>query len=103
MGVYTQEMKKHITKETKVGEKQALLHRLNRIQGQIEALKRSIENGKDGDCLTNLGQVKAVHSGVKRFAEAYVEEYAITCARGEGVSSKFQHDIRNIVASAFLI
>ncbi|OGZ04958.1 MAG: hypothetical protein A2845_04460 [Candidatus Lloydbacteria bacterium RIFCSPHIGHO2_01_FULL_49_22] len=84
-------------------EREALLHRLNRIQGQIEGIKRSVESDKQGDCLVNIGQIKAVHVAVKRFAEAYIDAYAITCAKGEGVSLKFEKDIRTVVASAFSI
>ncbi|OGZ04962.1 MAG: hypothetical protein A2845_04480 [Candidatus Lloydbacteria bacterium RIFCSPHIGHO2_01_FULL_49_22] len=83
--------------------REALLHRLNRIQGQIEGIKRSIETSKQDNCLTNLGQVKAVHSAVKHFAEAYVETYALSCARKEGVSTKFENNIRTIIASAYLM
>lgn len=81
---------------------QELLNRLNRVQGQIEALKRVIERG-DRDCLENVQQVKAVHAAVKRFAQAYVENYAQVCARTERVSPAFERNIKEIVASAFTL
>lgn len=83
--------------------REALLHRLNRIEGQIGAIKRSVAEGKEGNCLASLGQVKAVHSAVKHFAEAYTKTYALSCAREEGVSAKFENNIRTIIASAYLM
>lgn len=79
-----------------------LVHRLNRIQGQIEALKRSIAQD-DGKCLTHMRQVKAIRSGVKSFAEEYVQRFALSCARTETVSPRLRRTMEEVVASAFSI
>lgn len=92
-----------LAQDTTALSRKALLHRLNRIEGQVAGLKRALANEPGKDCLATLGQVKAVHSAVKHFAEAYVEAYALTCAREERVSPKFARDIKTIIASAFLI
>jgi DNA-binding FrmR family transcriptional regulator len=97
MGIYWSHMENIPTIENT-----ALIHRLNRIQGQIEGLKEAIGR-TDEDCLKNMGQVKAVHSAIKHFAEVYVEAYALRCAKKEELSPKLQKDMRTIVASAFLI
>lgn len=86
-----------------IDQRTALVHRLSRIEGQIAALKMRIAEGKEGECVQHLGQIKAVHSGLKHFAEAYVDAYALSCAREEKVSPRFEKDLRTIVTSAFLI
>lgn len=79
-----------------------LIHRLNRIQGQIEALKRSIEK-EEQNCLENIQQVKAVHAAIKRFGEAYVRSYAQLCGEREGTSKRFNEQIDTLITSAFTI
>jgi DNA-binding FrmR family transcriptional regulator len=86
----------------KGNEQSALIHRLNRIQGQVEGLKRVLME-KDADCVTTMGQVKAVHSAIKHFGEAYIETYAGTCAKKERVSSEFSKNMRTMISSAFLL
>jgi DNA-binding FrmR family transcriptional regulator len=83
----------------------ALLHRLNRIQGQIEALKNSIASTsvRNGECLEHMRQIKAVHSGIKAFGEAYVRDYALACAKSESVSPHMRKTMEEIVSSAFTL
>ena len=83
-------------------DRKALIHRLSRIQGQIEALKRSIEED-DGRCLTNMRQVKAIRSGVKSFAEEYVQRFARSCGELESVSPRLRRTMEEVVASAFIL
>lgn len=98
MGVYNRNMQK-VIKDDRVAT-QALVHRLNRITGQLNALKYALDNGK-GDCYSNMLQIKAVHAGVKRFAEAYINEYAAMCSRKESASLSLQRDVERIIRSAF--
>ena len=83
----------------------ALLHRLNRIQGQIEALKQSIMEvpARDGECLEHMRQIKAVHSGIKSFGEAYVRDYALTCIKSEPVSPRMRKIMEEVIASAYTL
>mgnify|MGYP001608702940 CR=1 FL=1 len=80
----------------------ALLHRLNRIQGQIEALKQSIADApaRQGECILHMRQIKAVHSGVKAFGEAYVRDYALACMKRESVSPRMYKTMEEIITSA---
>lgn len=95
-------MKTTHKEKTLSDERRALINRLSRIQGQIEALKRSIEED-DGKCLTNMRQVKAIRSGVKSFAEEYVQRFALSCAETESVSPRLRRTMEEVVASAFSI
>jgi DNA-binding FrmR family transcriptional regulator len=83
----------------------ALLHRLNRIQGQIDALRNSITgtSARDGECLEHMRQIKAVHSGIKAFGEAYVRDYALACAKSESVSPRMRKTMEEVVSSAFTL
>lgn len=49
-----------------------LIHRLNRIQGQIEAVKKSIKIDDEKDCVKTLRLIKAANNALKKFGEAYV-------------------------------
>ena len=97
-------MKTHTPKEKAVLslDRKALINRLSRIQGQIEALKHSIEED-DGECLTHMRQVKAIRSGVKSFAEEYVQQFALSCAQSESVSPRLKRRMEEVVTSAFSI
>lgn len=77
-----------------------LIHRLNRIDGQIGAVRRAIEQG-DADCLAQIHQIKAARAALKSFAEAYVEEYALACAKESHASPRFAPKLREVVAAAF--
>lgn len=79
----------------------ALLHRLNRMQGQIDGLKKALSEG--GDCLATMGQVKAVHSAMKHFAQAYVAAYVDRCAKESAVTRQTRSQIQTAVASAFIL
>lgn len=79
-----------------------LVHRLNRIEGQIGAVRRAVAQG-DADCLAQIRQIKAARSALKSFAEAYVEEYALACVEESRVSSRLTPKLRNIVTAAFTL
>lgn len=79
-----------------------LVHRLNRIEGQIGAVRHAIAQG-DADCLAQIRQIKAARSALKSFAEVYVEEYALACAEESRASSRLAPKLRNIVTAAFTL
>ena len=80
-------------------EEKKLLYRLNRIQGQIEGLKRSLSERKD--CLATMGQVKAIHNAVKGFGEAYVSSFVDQCVKEEHATAAFKKQVDALVRSAF--
>jgi DNA-binding FrmR family transcriptional regulator len=78
-----------------------LIHRLNRAQGQIEAIKRKLQSDQELDCVKTIQQVKAANNALKRFAEAYVQEHLDQCLR-KGVSKReMEKGLQEVIASAF--
>lgn len=63
-----------------------LVQRLNRVEGQIAALKRSLEEAQVEDCTQTLYQLKAATNALKGFGEAFSREYAKQCV-AEGKST----------------
>jgi len=56
-----------------------LIHRIHRIQGQLEAIRREIARGQCADDL--LIQVAAVWGAIKQLAAKILENHLIDCAR----------------------
>lgn len=54
-----------------------LIHRLNRIEGQVRGLRRMVENGDY--CVDILTQVSAVGSAVNSFAKELLGNHIRTC------------------------
>lgn len=78
-----------------------LVHRLNRIQGQIDAIKRNIQEG-EGDCAQNIRLLKAATNALKKFGQAYVESHLDHCLVSESIDRKtLDKDLREVVSSAF--
>jgi DNA-binding FrmR family transcriptional regulator len=77
-----------------------LVHRLNRIQGQIEAIKSSIGK-KDQDCEQAINLLKAANQAMKNFGEAYIHEYLETCLREKKSVQSLQPEIRRAISAAF--
>ena len=58
----------------------ALINRLNRAIGQIEAIKNDLsKNPKDQDCLQTFNQLKASINALKKFGQTYMEEHLDDC------------------------
>lgn len=66
-------------KKTKRGEdeKQKIIHRLNRIEGQIKGIGKMIEN--DAYCNDVLIQLSAVKNSVKSLSLYILENHLYTC------------------------
>ncbi len=77
-----------------------LLHRLNRIQGQLEAVKRSLSEPQS-DCVRSMQLVKASIQATKKFAEAYVEQHLSECLRRGDSPRALEQDLRRVITSAF--
>ncbi len=57
-----------------------IINRLNRVQGQIEGLKKAISSPDSGkNCSDVLYQIKAVRSALKKVSEVYAEDYMESC------------------------
>ncbi len=60
-------------------EQKALIHRINRMVGQLEAIKRQIQSGQCADDL--LIQVSAVRGALTQFTIRILENHLLECAR----------------------
>jgi DNA-binding FrmR family transcriptional regulator len=56
-----------------------LINRLNRAEGQIRALKRTVVENKKQNCKQFITQVKAARSALKGVNEQYVLSHIHTC------------------------
>lgn len=81
--------------------KTALIHRLNRAQGQIEALKRSVQADENLDCSKMLQQIKAVSQALKKFAEAYVSQHMEVCLEKNMSKRDIEKKLQEVITSAF--
>lgn len=80
-----------------------LVQRLNRVEGQINALKRSLEEGNTDDCTQTLYQLKAATNGLKRFGEAFARAYAKQCIREGKGAAHLTARVDQIISTAFTL
>lgn len=85
---------------SKVPGNKELIHRLNRISGQIAAIKNNLESDNT-DCRRDIEQVKAVTNGMKKFAEAYLENHINECFTRKISPEKMKADLEKVIHSAF--
>ena len=83
--------------------KNEFINRLSRIEGQISALKRTLENGTHADCVRTIIQVKTAANGLKRFAEAFSRSYAKRCIAEKKSPARFANELDAIISSAFTL
>lgn len=67
----------HKTKQREEKEYKDLIHRLNRIEGQIRGIKGMVE--KDAYCTDILTQVAAANAALNSFSKVLLENHIRTC------------------------
>ncbi len=67
----------HKTKERSEKEYKDLIHRLNRIEGQVRGIKGMVEN--DAYCTDILVQVAAVNAALNSFNKVLLENHIRSC------------------------
>ncbi|MBD5501651.1 MAG: metal-sensing transcriptional repressor [Lachnospiraceae bacterium] len=67
----------HKTKERSEKEYKDLIHRLNRMEGQIRGIRGMVE--KDAYCIDILTQVAAVHAALNSFNKVLLANHIKTC------------------------
>ena len=67
----------HKTKERSEEEYKKLIHRLNRIEGQIRGIRGMVENS--ADCTDILIQVSAVNAALNAFTKELLANHIRTC------------------------
>lgn len=71
-------------------EKRQLIHRLNRISGQVEGIKRMIED--DRYCDDILTQLSAIDKAVKSLSSLILEKHMYSC-----IKKKWQRENLEVV------
>ena len=69
-------------------EKKQLIHRLNRISGQVEGIKKMIE--EDRYCDDLLTQLLAVDKAVKSLSSVILEKHMYSCIKKEVSEGKLE-------------
>lgn len=85
---------------SKSEEKTKLIHRINRIQGQLEAIKKSVEQDSK-DCEKTLLLLKASSQALKKFGEAYVNEHMESCFADKKQAGTLDLEIKKAIKAAF--
>ena len=67
----------HKTKTRSEEEYKSLIHRLNRIEGQIRGIRGMLE--KNAYCVDILGQVSAANAALNAFGKELLAEHIRTC------------------------
>ncbi len=67
--------------------KKAMIHRLNRIEGQVRGVKNMMEN--DAYCIDIINQTAAIRSALSSFASLLLERHIQSCvSRGIGTGDQ---------------
>jgi len=80
-----------------------LIHRLNRVQGQIEAIRKRLINEEPMDCVETLRLVKAANNALKKFGEAYVTHHLKECVRNDVSREELEQGLQDVISSAFYL
>lgn len=67
----------HKTKVRSVDEYKDLIHRLNRIEGQVRGIKNMVEN--DAYCVDIMTQVAAIRAALNSFNKVLLGNHVRTC------------------------
>ena len=86
----------HKTKERSDKEFKDLIHRLNRIEGQVRGIKRMVED--DAYCTDILIQVSAVNSSLNSFNKVLLANHIRTCV-ADDIRAGHEETIDELVAT----
>lgn len=86
----------HRTKERSDREYKDLIHRLNRVEGQVRGIKRMVE--EDAYCTDILIQVSAVNAALNSFNKVLLANHIRTCV-AEDIRAGKEETIDELVAT----
>ena len=86
----------HRTKERSDKEYKDLIHRLNRVEGQVRGIKRMVE--EDAYCTDILIQVSAVKAALNSFNKVLLANHIRTCVAEDIIAGK-EETIDELVAT----
>ncbi|RHX84208.1 metal-sensitive transcriptional regulator [Leptospira stimsonii] len=78
-----------------------LINRIHRIKGQLDAVEKGLLNDSM-DCEKTLLLLKAASQAIKKFGEAYVQEYMDRCL-AENKKKPNMENIRTAIKAAFFL
>jgi DNA-binding FrmR family transcriptional regulator len=84
-------------------ETKKLINRLSRVQGQLDAIKRNLEEGDQTGCTENVHLLKASVTALKKFGEAYVSSHMEECIADGKAPEKMEEDMKEVIKSAFAL
>ena len=76
----------HKTRERTEEEYTCLVHRLNRIEGQVRGIRGMVE--KNAYCTDILVQVAAVNAALKAFSRELLSQHIKTCVKKDILAGK---------------
>jgi len=76
-------------------EKDALILRLRKIRGQVQALERLV--AEDADCTDILNQVISARSGLKSFGEKVIHSHAHDCIENVKDPAEGRRNLRSLI------
>ncbi|TGK03177.1 metal-sensitive transcriptional regulator [Leptospira langatensis] len=77
-----------------------LTNRIHRIKGQLDAIEKGLYK-EDEDCEKTLLLLKASSQALKKFGEAYVQEYMERCFSEKKSTAIVQSNVRKAIKAAF--
>ena len=86
----------HETKERTQTEHDKLIHRLNRIEGQIRGIRGMVE--KDAYCIDILVQVAAANAALNAFSKELLGDHIRTCVK-EDIAAGREDTVEELVAT----
>lgn len=82
-----------------------LEHRLNRVIGQLNAIKKILPYKGAGNCGKTVQQLKAAINALKKFGETYVKEHIDDCFSESNFSREkkelMQNELIQIISHSF--
>ncbi|MFN8672744.1 MAG: metal-sensitive transcriptional regulator [Candidatus Sericytochromatia bacterium] len=82
-------------------ENKELIHRLNRIIGQLEAIKRTLQTEENKDCVQTIRLLKAANNAIKKFGEAYVNDHLSKCIVNNKPPKEIEQGLKEVIGSVF--
>ena len=82
-------------------ERKELINRLNRVQGQIESIKRSLESGEPIECMKTMQLLKAANNALKKFGEVYVAQHMEECMNNNRPRKDMEKELKDVINAAF--
>ena len=77
------------------GEKDALILRLRKIRGQVQALERLVS--EDADCADILNQVISARNALKSLAERVIQSHARDCIENVNNGGQARRNLRSLI------